>query len=62
MQQIQRPIAFSVGSTILTTTRVKITEGQNTDVKVTTAKQYFCLKEVSKTTKTSVLMFELGTS
>jgi len=40
MHQIQRPIAFSVDSTTLTTTRVKITKGQNTDVKVTEAKQY----------------------
>jgi len=39
MLQIQRPIAFSVDST-LTTTRVKINKGQNTDVKVTVVKQY----------------------
>jgi hypothetical protein len=40
MQQIQRPIASSVDSTTLTTTIVKITKGQNRDVKVTVAKQY----------------------
>jgi hypothetical protein len=39
MLQIQRQIAFSVDST-LTTTRVKINKGQNTDVKVTVVKQY----------------------
>jgi hypothetical protein len=40
MQQIQRPIAISVESTTLTTTWVKITQGQYTDVKETVAKQY----------------------
>jgi hypothetical protein len=40
MQQIQRPIAFSVESTTLTATKVKITQGQCTDVRVTKAKQY----------------------
>jgi hypothetical protein len=41
MQQIQRPIAFSVDSTTLTTTRVKITKGKNMDVKVTSSQAVF---------------------
>jgi hypothetical protein len=46
MQQIQRSIAFSDDSTTLTTTRVKITKGQNTDVKLTAAK--LCLLKESE--------------